>query len=170
MFKMLKKIIIKIKYGQRLIGSKFEIRKNASIKISQRGLVELGKCLINENAFVCASNLGKITIKDNVTINRNTIIVAKKNIYIGDGSSIGPNVCIYDHDHKYDANGFKKDEFTAADIYIGKNVWIGANVMILKGSNIEDNCVIGAGTIIKGLVRANSIVYNARDIIEKKMV
>ena len=74
MFKMLKKIIIKIKYGQRLIESKFEIRKNGSIKISQRGLVELGKCLINENAFVCASNLGKITIKDNVTINRNTIV------------------------------------------------------------------------------------------------
>ena len=35
-------------------------------------------------------------------------------------------------------------------IVIGRNVWIGNNVMILKGTEIGDNSVIGAGAVITG--------------------
>lgn len=40
-----------------------------------------------------------LKIGKSVFINRNTIIAARKSITIGDGVTIGPNVCIYDHDH-----------------------------------------------------------------------
>ena len=30
----------------------------------------------------------------------------------------------------------------------GRNVWVGANVSILPGVTIGDNCVIGAGSVV----------------------
>jgi maltose O-acetyltransferase len=36
----------------------------------------------------------------------------------------------------------------AQSVNIGRNVWIGANAVVLKGVNIGDNAVIGAGSIV----------------------
>lgn len=44
------------------------------------------------------------------------------------------------------------------DIHIGKNSFIGANAMILYGSRIGENVIIGAGAVVKGNIPDNSIV------------
>lgn len=149
--------VIIVNRGRVKVG-KLEMRKNASIKASPSGIIRIKKLILNENAFLCSSNGGKIEVGTNVSINRNTIIVSKESIKIGDNTSIGPNVCIYDHNHIITGEGFKKEEFSSSPITIGKNVWIGANVTILKGSNIGDNCIIAAGAIVKSTVPADQIV------------
>ena len=129
----------------------------ASLKVTRGGSIKVGKALINDNAFVCASG-GIIEISDDVTINRNSIIVAKSKVIVGRGSSIGPNVCIYDHNHKIDKGGFYKDKFVTTPIVIGQNVWIAANCTILKGTIIGDNCIIGAGCVVAGEIPSNTLV------------
>jgi acetyltransferase-like isoleucine patch superfamily enzyme len=42
-------------------------------------------------------------------------------------------------------------------IIIGNNVFIGYGSIILPGTNIEDNVIIGAGSIVKGNILANSV-------------
>ena len=135
----------------------------ASLKVTRGGSLIIGKSLINDNAFVCASG-GKIELEDGVSINRNAVVVSKCLISIGKGSSIGPNVCIYDHNHKIDKNGFYKDEFSSSPVIIGKNVWIAANCTILKGTTIGDNCVIGAGCVVSGVVPPNTLVKPNRSL------
>lgn len=76
---------------------------------------------------------------------------------------------IFDNNHKYDANIGVSDAHTNSPIIIGKNCWIAANAIILKGTIIEDNCVIGAGSIVSGHVQKGSIVTNSREMIIKKM-
>lgn len=76
----------------------------------------------------------------------------------------GPNVCIYDHDHKYDAEGFKEGYRTGA-IVIEDHCWIGANVTILRGTHIGEGCVIGAGAILKGDIPEHSLVTPNRELI-----
>lgn len=44
------------------------------------------------------------------------------------------------------------------EISIGDNVWIGNNVIILKGVNIGDNSIIAAGSIVNKDVSPNTIV------------
>lgn len=168
LFNALYNLIAHIRYRTIVSGDQYTIRKNASIK-GRKGHITLGKVLINENAFICCSNKGIITIEDNVTINRNTIIVSKESISIGQGTSIGPNVCIYDHNHQITNDGFKKNEFSTSQITIGKNVWIGANVCILKGSQIGDNSVISAGAVISFFVPSNSIVKNRMGLEVEKL-
>jgi len=47
----------------------------------------------------------------------------------------------------------------APPINIGDNVWIGANVVILPGVRIANNCTIGAGSIVtKSFLTGNSII------------
>lgn len=43
-------------------------------------------------------------------------------------------------------------------IHIGNNVFIGMNVMILPGTTIGDNVIIGAGSVVRGNVEADSIM------------
>lgn len=45
-------------------------------------------------------------------------------------------------------------------VTIGRNVWVGANVSILPGVTIGDNCVIGAGSVATS-IPASSVAYGA---------
>lgn len=46
----------------------------------------------------------------------------------------------------------------AKDIQIGNHVWIGQKTLVLKGSSIADNCIVGAYSLVnKNLTEKNSI-------------
>lgn len=49
-------------------------------------------------------------------------------------------------------------------VSIGNGTWVGANVTILKNTRIGENCVIGAGTVISGVIPDHSIVTGGRNI------
>lgn len=45
----------------------------------------------------------------------------------------------------------------AENIRIGNHVWIGSRAIVLKGSIVEDNCVISTGAIVTSHIPSNSI-------------
>ena len=47
--------------------------------------------------------------------------------------------------------------------YVRSRQKLCANCVILRGTKIGDNCVIGAGTVVKGEIPANSVVYQERN-------
>lgn len=66
-------------------------------------------------------------------------------IIIGDGSYIAPNVGFITQNHNmYDLNKHEKSE----DIIVGKNCWIGMNSVILPGTTLGDNTIVGAGAVV----------------------
>lgn len=129
---------------------------------TRKGKIRIGKkTTIRSNTEICASD-GEILIGNGCFVNRNCMIVAHKKISIGDGTTIGPNVCIYDHDHNY-----KKDclgDFVSKSVTIGRNVWIGANCTILKGIYIADDVVIAAGCVVtKSINTPKSLFYQKKN-------
>lgn len=125
--------------------------------------ITLGKRIhIKDNTEISASG-GRVHIGDKVFINRNCVIAAHKEIKIGGGTTIGPNTCIYDHDHNIYGEGF-----ICREVAIGKNVWIGANCSVLKGVRIGDNAVIGAGSVITKDVADNVVVYVKNEICTRE--
>lgn len=129
------------------IKNYIKMKKGSRLGVNKGGKIEVDSCTINSNSII--ASLGKITIGKNV--------------------SIGPNVCIYDHDHAFGENGKLPNEYKIGKVSIGDNVWIGAGVIILRGSIIGDNCVIGAGTIVRGTIPNNSLVTSNREIKIKKL-
>lgn len=102
-----------------------------------------------------------IEIGDHVGISGATIY-ARSRISIGDHTNIGGNVKILDNDfHPVDAQARlidDKDKIGTAPVKIGKNCFIGCNVLILKGSEIGDNCVVGAGAVVSGKFEADCMI------------
>ena len=89
----------------------------------------------------------KITIGDNFYLNANCHLLG--NITIGDDVLIGPKTIIWGRDHGTKKHTLiKQQPHRKKTIIIGNDVWIGANVTILKGVNIKDGAVIGAGSVV----------------------
>jgi acetyltransferase-like isoleucine patch superfamily enzyme len=89
-------------------------------------------------------------------------IVCRHSISIGDGCLLGSNVTVVDTDFHpvHDGNRRRKpmpEGLPKHSVVIGRNVFIGAGAMILKGSSIGDNCVVGAGAVVSGTVPAGTI-------------
>lgn len=134
---------VEIRNGKLRIGSSFKMRSNTHVRVRKDA---------------------ELIIGDNVSLNYGDMIVCHEKIAIGDNVQIAPNVMIYDHDHDFRAkNGLKHMAYKSSPIIIGNNVWIGANTVILRGTIIEDNCVIGAGSVVKDVVSKNSIYVQKKD-------
>lgn len=113
--------------------------------------------------IMCGDN-ASLKIGERVYFNDGIHISCLENVEIGQGCLFGPNVKIFDNNHQFDAvNGVKTTNKTAP-IKIGKNCWIAANVVILKGTTIGENCVIGAGCVVKGDIPPASLVTQDRSL------
>lgn len=84
----------------------------------------------------------------NVYANFNLTLVDDGEIYIGDYTMIGPNVTIATAGHPLLPELRQEAYQFNIPVHIGKNVWIGAGVIILPGVTVGDNTVIGAGSVV----------------------
>lgn len=79
-------------------------------------------------------------------------LYCSKEIIIGKFCNFGGNVMIWDTDfHPLDYQARRKheiDNIKCAPIYIGDDVLVGANSIILKGISIGDRVIIGAGSVV----------------------
>ena len=88
-----------------------------------------------------------LEIGNNTYLAANAHLRAEKSIKIGDNCAISWNVTVLDSDfHDLEVNG--EVALRAAEVCIGNNVWIGNNVIILKGVKIGDYAVVGAGSVV----------------------
>lgn len=102
-----------------------------------------------------------IRIGDNVGISGATIY-ARSRIEIGDNTCIGGNTKILDNDfHPLEIearNNDVKEKIRTKPVLIGRNCFIGCNVLILKGTELGDGCVVGAGAVVAGKFEAGSVI------------
>lgn len=165
---LIKILIYKLIFFKRLkLSGIIKIKSNFNFIIDKKSRILIGnKVRIRSHISLKAEQGGKIIIGDGVFINDNCTINALDTIKIGNNVLIGHNFLALDHDHDY-----KKDirNFIKKEITIGNNVWIGANVTILKGVKIGNNSVIAANTIVNKDIEDNVIVYNEIKRITKKI-
>jgi len=99
-----------------------------------------------------------IKIGDGVATNNNVFICAANHIEIGSDSLIGQNVIIMD----FEAHGInpkrRRKIGKIGKVILGKNIWIGNNVTILKNSNVGDNSIVAAGAVVNGIFPSNVII------------
>ena len=155
-----------------LIGSNFKsgiierISPNVVLEFNKGSRVSLGKKIrIHSGSKLKVRPGARLIIGDNVKINYFCIIACQDSIKIGDGTEFGPSVYLYDHDHDYKAglsSNSDEESFKKAPIIIGKNCWIGANTIILRGTKIGDNSVVGAGCVLKGNYPDGSVIVQKR--------
>ena len=111
---------------------------NTTIEIGHKAKLILGnKVRAHTGTRLRVRDNAIISIGNDVAFNYNCLLTAKEKIIIGDGCEIGPGVIFYDHDHNVKGHSIKENLFISEPIIIGKNVWIGANVIILRELKLE---------------------------------
>jgi maltose O-acetyltransferase len=98
---------------------------------------------------------GRIEIGDNVFVNYGASLSAHKRVAIGDGCQLGSYACLMDNDYHSVEDRSKAGE--SKPIVLGRNVWLGVRVIVLKGVTIGDNAVIGAGSVVTRDIPANCV-------------
>ena len=83
------------------------------------------------------------------------------NLKIGDDVAIGPHTSIIVYSNHYEPGKKVTETRITKDITIGNNVFIGANCTILPGTEIGDDVVIGAGSVVKGKLEESAVYAGA---------
>jgi acetyltransferase-like isoleucine patch superfamily enzyme len=91
-----------------------------------------------------------ITIGDGTTIEPYSHIGAAAAVTIGCSVVMASRIYITDHDHTYDDpdRSVGLQPLRIAPVEIGDFVWLGENVMVLKGVTIGHHAIIGAGSVV----------------------
>ena len=93
-----------------------------------------------------------VSIGDRCMIGRGSHIVGHFEVAIGDDVHTGPYVYITDQNHGYE----RTDEVVHAQwpsdipVRIGSGSWLGTGVVILPGTQLGRNVVVGAGAVVRG--------------------
>ena len=144
----------------KISGSMFHtFSKHTSLEFKKYSSVNMGKN-IQSDGFVriVVGNNAKLSIGKSTYFNSGCVISAMDEIEIGENCLFGPNVVVFDNNHKFSKGEGVSYEHVCSKIEIGNNCWIGSGAIILMGTTIGDNCVIGAGCKVSGNIPSGSIV------------
>ena len=99
---------------------------------------------------------GEIFLGKYILISPGTSIRSAKKIRIGQSTMIASDVTITDSDWH---GIYDRTDYVASpkEVTIEDNVWIGEKSIILKGTKIGANSIIGAGSVVSGEVPPNTI-------------
>lgn len=116
----------------------------------------VGNGVIMGGAFTI-TDFRSITIGENVVLGEKFYAESEGGIVIGDNCLVGRNLSLYTILDDTRSN----EKF--APIYIGKNVVIGKDVIILPGTKIYDNTNIKSGRTLQGVYGDSSCNHNLSD-------
>ncbi|MER5481385.1 acyltransferase [Streptomyces sp. NPDC002734] len=134
--------------------------------------IELGSyCIIGEQVTLTAGlmpdlDLGAETILrigNGVVLGRGSHVIADTTVSIGDDCYFGPYVYVTSTNHSYDDphQPIGKQWPRTDPVEIGPGCWIGTGAVILPGARIGRNVVVGAGSVVRGVVPDHSVVVGA---------
>lgn len=118
--------------------------------LRQLGIRIIGTpCYISSDAYFDGHNYSGITIGDNVTISREVMFLVHDYSIVQGLKSID----------KYTFKGGEEGTpHIMGTITVGNNSFIGARVSLLPGTTVGENCIIGACSVVKGVIPNDSIV------------
>lgn len=99
-------------------------------------------------------------IGNQTAITGDCFINAYGGVKIGNYCHIAKGLTIYSHNHNWKSESFipYDEKSIKKPVYIGNCVWIGANVTISPGAEIEDGVIISTGSVVFGHIPRCAII------------
>ena len=159
-YNIIRTFYMKLRFGKRVRVHWIQrVSPLCTLKLYGEGEFWIGRnCQFEAGCDLQVHGTGKIAIGQRVYMNRYCMMSAQGSIDIGDNCIFGPGVKVFDNNHRFESNTGVCSQLSVGSIKIGKNCWIASNAIILKGADIGDNCVIGAGCIVKESIPSGSLV------------
>ena len=166
-------LLLKMRYRDRFIVDMKEIKrppyigKRVSICI-ERGckLILTGGGYISDDCQIAVMDGAYAVIGRKVYLGKGCRIFVRKDFRIGSYTLLADNVSIYDHNHRFrdKKKPIALQGYSSAPISVGSNCWLCTNVVVTKGSKIEDGVIVGANAVVNGICKMDC-VYKCSDLI-----
>ena len=111
-------------------------------------IAEIGEDCYIETPFHANFGGKHVHFGKNIYANFNLTLVDDTHIYVGDYTQFGPNVVLATAGHPICPELREQLYQYNAPIRVGRNCWLGANVVVVPGVTIGDNVVVGAGSVV----------------------
>lgn len=157
-----------VRYGMIEIGfgnvGIFDKNVSRSIWEVSGNVVFKGTAKIGHGSKISVSKLGKLIIGDNFRISAESSIVCWKEIVFGNNCLISWDNLIMDTDLHSITDSLGNLLNAPKKIYIGNNVWIGCRCLILKGTQIPDDSIIAANSVLNKILIGQNKIFGGSPI------
>lgn len=147
-----------------IISPTARISKLADIEDSVRGTRIVIEDEVTIDSFVRIKPVGgsgDVRIGRNSFINSGTVIFSGNGVDIGEWVLISPHCSIVPVNHGYHKRDttIRQQGFLSGKggVRIERDVWVGANSVLLDGAYLREGCVIGAGSVVRGEIARYTI-------------
>lgn len=167
----LKRVVLRAKFVRPWRVKRFHAFGNASIIhkpmwIHAPHLIDVGKnVLMLHGVWLSVESVALnrpapvISIGDNVWIRPHCTIAAAESITIEEGVVLSAYSTVIDTDHTVTegAVSVMNSPIVTSPVRIGAGTWVAERVAILRGADIGKGCIIGANSVVKGVIPDGSI-------------
>ena len=156
-----------------IIGKGCRLNKCRIELYGSNNRIVIGQNCVAINVDLYASNGSSINIGNMVHFAGEVKIASLegKQVCIGDDCLFSSEIRIRNGDSHSIIDQTKKRINPAADIIIGQHVWVGQQVIILKGAMLDRDCVVGIRSLVTGKrFEAGSIIAGSPAQVIKKGV
>ncbi len=100
---------------------------------------------------------------DNVGVRVYCTLSAARELVLEDHVVLGSAVTVIDSDHTWasGAPSVVASPLKTAPVRVGRGTWIGDRAAVLSGSDIGEQCIIGANSVVKGTIPDHSIAVGS---------
>ena len=146
--------------GSFRVGKNLWIRKGARLGRYQGGTIEIGNDCVLERYSNVNSVGGSIKFGNRVMLGEYGKITGQGGVVIEDDVLFADKVTIIASEHLYEDPNIPiwRQGSYCKGVHIGAGTWVGINVTILQGTEIGRNCVIGAGSVVKGTFPSRCVI------------
>jgi acetyltransferase-like isoleucine patch superfamily enzyme len=136
------------------IGRGFRMPGELSVVLGDR-------VAIRDSVFLAGN--GRLVIGSNTVINERCIITSMERVEIGRNVMLAPGVYILDVDHSFDRRDIPipKQGYEVDPVVIDDDVWIGAGVVVTRGTTIGKGAIIGANSVVTKDIPSYAIAAGA---------
>lgn len=158
---------VKIRHGYQIsAGKNLIIDDNVSINALSTNGITIGNnvSIARDSILFCTGVIAHrgtgITIGDRTGIGARAFLAGQGGITIGNDVITGPNIQVFSENHNFVdlTRTIKEQGVTKQAVTIGNNCWLGGGTTILAGVILGDGCVVAAGSVVNKSFPANSII------------
>ncbi len=146
------------RYSKAIFGAGCDIRRRFELRQAPNASVFFGDGCVLDNDLTVEVG-GKLQVGARTIFGHHCTLAALESLVIGEDCLLAEMVSIRDHDHCFDRLEIpiREQGAVSSPVVIGKNVWLGAKVTVLKGVTIGDNAIVGAGAVVTKNIPENAI-------------
>ena len=146
--------------GKISIGDGVYLRRNVELRAHNNGEIKIGSQIrIDRGVRILAANESIIDIKSGTRIGLYSVFNGGDSITLYENCLISGFVYLQTSMHKYnDAIPIKDQGYEHKPVSLGKNVWLGAHVVVLPGVSLGEKCIVGSNAVVTKSFDANQMI------------